>query len=90
MPLGITANKATTTSPSSAFPQAIRCLPTQSCKAHEQMANPYVNPRPIPWTIALTETSYIFPLLHPIYGVDPEMVDNLIFRPQQLNRYNKR
>jgi hypothetical protein len=53
------------------------------------MANPYVNPRPIPWTIALTETPYIFPLLHPIYGVDPEMVDNLIFRPQLFNRYNK-
>jgi hypothetical protein len=73
----------------SAFPQAIRCLPTQSFKAHEQMAGPYVNPMPISWTVALTETSYICQLLHPIYGVDPEMVDNLIFRPQLFNRYKK-
>jgi hypothetical protein len=72
MPLRITANKATTTSPPSAFPQAIRCLPTQSCKAHEQMANPYMT---ISWTIALTETPYIFPQLHPIYGVHLEIVD---------------
>ena len=49
-PLRITENKATTTSPPSAFPRWIRCLPTQSCKAQEQMASPYVNPRPIPWT----------------------------------------
>jgi hypothetical protein len=54
------------------------------------MANPYANPMPIPWTIALTETPYIFLQLHPIYGVHLEIVDNLVFRPQLFNGYNKR
>ena len=48
--LKITTNKVVIISPPLAFPFEIKNLPTQSCKAQEHIAIPYVKSRPRPCT----------------------------------------